>query len=195
MSRYLRIAIAGLAAVLLTSLLPSLLWAGQKKAPMDCRKLSEQECSVAYIADELFGQTDRGPYVPQALPHLSTLTLKPPQESPSVIVPVLFELGKADILPEYATQIDKVGNALKERPDKYLWIYGHTDSIGSDSANLILSEKRALSVRRYILDNFPTVSAERLIVQGYGERRPIATNKTDEGRQQNRRIEFVNRVK
>jgi hypothetical protein len=119
MRRYLISAIAGLAAVLSTSTLPSLLYAEQKEA-LDCRTRSEhEECSVPFIANELFETTDKGPYVPKKeLPPINMSPLKAIQESPSIILPILFESGKANILPEYYTQINKVGEILKQRSDK-----------------------------------------------------------------------------
>ncbi|MFT4627435.1 MAG: OOP family OmpA-OmpF porin, partial [Myxococcota bacterium] len=67
-------------------------------------------------------------------------------------------------------------------------VAGHTDSQGSDSYNQGLSQDRAASVRRYLMDK--SVSADRLLSRGYGETQPIATNKTAAGREQNRRVEF-----
>jgi OOP family OmpA-OmpF porin len=68
-------------------------------------------------------------------------------------------------------------------------IAGHTDAVGDDRSNLELSGARAAAVRQYLVDH--GVSAARLTSNGYGESRPVATNDTDEGRQLNRRVEFI----
>jgi OOP family OmpA-OmpF porin len=75
-------------------------------------------------------------------------------------------------------------------PDTKIAIEGHTDSIGSNEYNQKLSERRANSVKNYIIDNFG-IDAKRLRAEGFGETRPIADNNTDEGRQRNRRVESV----
>jgi outer membrane protein OmpA-like peptidoglycan-associated protein len=70
-------------------------------------------------------------------------------------------------------------------------IEGHTDSQGPDQYNQALSEKRAASIKRYLVENFP-IRQENLTVKGYGESNPIAPNGTTSGRAKNRRVEVVN---
>ena len=77
----------------------------------------------------------------------------------------------------------KLNNSLR------LAIHGHTDNIGSASANLLLSKNRAKEVFSFLLDN--GLKKERLDFQGFGEQKPITTNETDKGKAQNRRTEFV----
>jgi OOP family OmpA-OmpF porin len=79
---------------------------------------------------------------------------------------------------------------MKEFTDVTVEIGGHTDDIGSNVYNQKLSERRANSVRQYIVDKFGT-EGSRLNAVGYGEEKPIADNSTKEGRQQNRRVEAV----
>lgn len=67
-------------------------------------------------------------------------------------------------------------------------IEGHTDSVGGDIANQRLSEKRAESIKSYLVQRFP-IASERLVAKGYGESQPLTTNDTEEGRQRNRRVE------
>ena len=67
-------------------------------------------------------------------------------------------------------------------------IGGHTDNVGDDNANLILSKQRADAVRDYLVEN--GISADLLETKGYGESKPIASNKTEEGRRKNRRVEI-----
>ena len=78
---------------------------------------------------------------------------------------------------------------LREYPDTEILVQGHTDSRGTDEYNLELSEKRAKSVFNQLVRN--GVKSDRLVTMGLGESEPIATNDTDEGRQQNRRVEIA----
>ncbi len=89
-----------------------------------------------------------------------------------------------------AKTLDRNGAILKANPDIKVEIGGHTDSSGSEKANLKISEKRAESVKRYLMDKF-NIPGDRMVVKGYGSQRPIADNKTREGRSKNRRVEFV----
>jgi OOP family OmpA-OmpF porin len=79
---------------------------------------------------------------------------------------------------------------MKEFPNTVAEIGGHTDSTASNAYNQKLSEKRANSVRQYIIDKFG-IDGSRLTAVGYGEDRPIASNNTEEGKQKNRRVEAV----
>ena len=85
--------------------------------------------------------------------------------------------------------LDKLSAVLIDNPDTNINIYGHTDSKGADSYNLSLSERRAGAVRSYLLSK--GVSSSRMIAMGVGEADPIASNSTDDGRAQNRRVEFA----
>ena len=76
---------------------------------------------------------------------------------------------------------------FKEYPKADFAIEGHTDSVGSESSNQLLSERRANAVRDYLIAN--GINADRLSAQGYGESNPIDSNKTRNGRQNNRRVE------
>ena len=78
---------------------------------------------------------------------------------------------------------------LKENPNIKVEIGGHTDGVGVEKANQKLSEKRALNAKKYIQDKF-NISDSRLVVKGYGNSKPVADNKTQEGRSKNRRVEF-----
>ena len=78
---------------------------------------------------------------------------------------------------------------LKDNPRVKVEIGGHTDSTGSDKANQKISEKRAQSAKKYIQDKF-NIPDDRMMVKGYGSKKPIADNKTKEGRAKNRRVEF-----
>lgn len=116
-----------------------------------------------------------------------------PVAAPTVAISVLFASGSDAISPEAAENLNSVGNALKspQLTAYRIRIEGHTDSVGSDAYNLDLSERRARSVKRYLTRNFG-VESDRLVTVGRGEQEPVDSNATAEGRQRNRRVEFVN---
>lgn len=99
-----------------------------------------------------------------------------------------FETGSAVILPTSFPILDNIAELLKANTTVVVEIGGHTDSQGSDSYNLRLSDLRANAVRNYLIQR--GVTATRLIAKGYGESMPIAPNTTRDGRARNRRVEF-----
>ncbi|HIB37030.1 OmpA family protein [Mesonia sp.] len=101
---------------------------------------------------------------------------------------ILFDLNKATIRKESYDALDSISEIMNEYPQTVFHIEGHTDSQGSDAYNLKLSKERAASVRNYLVEE-DGIDASRITSEGYGESRPIATNKTAAGRQQNRRVE------
>ncbi|RLC50885.1 MAG: OmpA family protein, partial [Candidatus Cloacimonadota bacterium] len=114
------------------------------------------------------------------------------KEAPIVLEGVNFEFNSAELTAGAKEVLMKVVRTLKDYPEMTLLIKGHTDNIGSDAYNLKLSQRRADSVRQFLIDN--GIDPSRLESVGYGETQPIATNDTPEGRAKNRRIEFY-RVK
>lgn len=116
---------------------------------------------------------------------------------PPVVVPALcrptvlniqFDTNKYNIKPKYDAELKKVADFLKEFPKAKGVIEGHTDSVGSKASNMKLSQRRADSVRGYLIKNFG-ISADRVEAKGYGPTKPVASNKTAAGKQKNRRIE------
>ncbi len=101
-----------------------------------------------------------------------------------------FETAKWDILPESYPILDAIGAILIQWPRLRIEIGGHADWRGSDAYNLDLSNKRAHAVLDYLLEKFPQLTHENFSAKGYGERVPVATNKTVEGMAMNRRVEF-----
>jgi len=99
-----------------------------------------------------------------------------------------FAHNKATISHKSYSLLDKLIKAVKSCPNKTIIIEGHTDSDGSETYNQRLSEKRANAVKEYLIKH--GVSASRLKAIGYGEKRPIADNSTEEGKEKNRRIEL-----
>jgi len=106
----------------------------------------------------------------------------------SAVLDIKFDFGKADIKPEFHNELKKVGDFLKKFPNAKGAINGHTDNIGGEKLNARLSERRAENVRNYIIKNFG-IDAGRIVTKGYGLSRPVADNKTREGRAKNRRVE------
>jgi outer membrane protein OmpA-like peptidoglycan-associated protein len=102
---------------------------------------------------------------------------------------VLFDFGKATLRPEAREKLAKVSGILLAYPTIRVQVEGNTDSIGSDEFNQDLSEKRAFGVRDYLAGQ--GVDGNRMTAIGYGKTRPIASNDTADGRQQNRRVELV----
>ena len=107
---------------------------------------------------------------------------------------VNFAFNSSELAQDSQDNLDRVAVALRSaianRPGISIEVQGHTDSVGSESYNQGLSERRAASVRDYVVSVEPSI-ADALTTNGYGESQPIASNDTDEGRAQNRRVEFV----
>jgi outer membrane protein OmpA-like peptidoglycan-associated protein len=102
---------------------------------------------------------------------------------------ILYDVNKATLRSEAKTNLDKMAVILNKYPDTNILIEGHTDATGTDEHNLELSRNRASSVSNYLAGL--GVDPARFTAMGYGESQPIATNDTDEGRQQNRRVELA----
>ncbi len=102
---------------------------------------------------------------------------------------ILFEFDSSTLQPEAKENIYKLANILKKYPDSNILIAGHTDSDGSDQYNQALSERRAKAVSDYTL--MQGVASSRLSTVGIGENEPIASNDTDYGKSQNRRVEIA----
>ncbi|MCQ2347846.1 MAG: OmpA family protein [Paludibacteraceae bacterium] len=100
---------------------------------------------------------------------------------------MFFATNKTKILPMSEPTLAELFGFLDRNPEVRIKIMGHTDSVGKDQANQILSEGRANAVRQELIER--GIAADRIEAEGYGETRPIDTNDTDEGRQNNRRVE------
>jgi len=106
-----------------------------------------------------------------------------------IIEAAFFDFDKWNIKPEFFTGLDDVVAVLKAIPSLKIEIEGNTDSIGTPEYNMMLSEKRANSIKEYIINK--GIAENRLLTVGYGLTRPIATNETAEGRSLNRRAELT----
>ncbi len=103
---------------------------------------------------------------------------------------VTFAVDKSDVQPQFTRVLDDVARTLNAYPQTTIDVVGHADSTGPDDYNQGLSERRAGSVAAY-LTGPGRVLPDRLFVAGQGERQPVATNDTAEGRAQNRRVEII----
>lgn len=106
------------------------------------------------------------------------------------LIGLIFPSGKAVIMPEYFPLLTKLQRAIRELPDSFISVEGHTDSRGDDANNQRISTERALSVQQYLVANM-NLPANRIQAVGFGENFPIASNDSEEGRARNRRIEVV----
>ena len=102
---------------------------------------------------------------------------------------VNFGFDSSDLTSAAKANLDKLAQVLKNNMDTNINIYGHTDSKGTDAYNLSLSERRAAAVKNYLVSQ--CVSAGRMFTMGVGEKEPVASNDTDAGRAENRRVEFA----
>ncbi len=114
---------------------------------------------------------------------------KPVATTNFVLEDVRFDVDSTRIKPEYKDYLNRLVDYLNSNPNVTLTIEGHTDSTGSRAYNKRLSIRRAKAVRRYLVRK--GISKKRLSIVGYGEDRPIASNKTKEGRAMNRRVSEV----
>ena len=101
---------------------------------------------------------------------------------------VYFNFDKTDLLPESNIELDKLYDLIASLKKVKVTIMGHTDSMGTDNYNKVLSENRALSVQAYLIDK--GFDPHYIKAIGYGFSKPVQSNATPEGRKMNRRVEF-----
>lgn len=122
------------------------------------------------------------------------LAAKPPSKQDRAIINKQIEIhftpGSDEIMPGSFFVLDSLGDTMTSFGATYLRIEGNTDSTGSPTANMTLSERRALAVKNYIIQNFPGIPATRFQTIGHGSANPVASNATEAGRQLNRRTEI-----
>lgn len=116
--------------------------------------------------------------------------LKKPTSGQSLVLKnTFFETDKATLKSESFTELKKVAELMSRFPNMKVELAGHTDNVGADDYNLKLSQGRAESVKKYLMEL--GVDGARMVAKGYGETKPIATNDSEKGRALNRRTEFV----
>jgi len=127
-------------------------------------------------------------------------TTLPPTRSPILTTPpvvgrkvelknVLFETGKATLLPDSHATLDDLAQWMKENPAVEIRLEGHTDRLGDSQKNLELSLDRVVAVKRYLTGK--GIAPERIQTKGYGDTRPVTRGTSEAERQKNRRVEFV----
>jgi outer membrane protein OmpA-like peptidoglycan-associated protein len=160
------------------------------------KQLSQEQQHVAMteaqLAQERQARIDAEKRAKEALENLAKMaSIK--EESRGMVITlsgsVLFTSGQAVLLPAAMSGLDNVVTALKSTPDRNITIEGHTDSVGQRSYNMDLSQRRAQSVRDYLVGH--GLPAEIVKAEGLGPDRPVADNSTAEGRANNRRVEIV----
>jgi len=102
---------------------------------------------------------------------------------------IFFDTGKSELRPESGPELDRVVTTLNENPKLVIEVGGHTDNTGSREINVKLSQDRADSVREYFISK--GIEPDRVASKGFADTKPVSTNDTDAGRQQNRRVEFT----
>jgi OmpA-OmpF porin, OOP family len=102
---------------------------------------------------------------------------------------ILFDTGKATIQPSSEDTLKQIARLMQDNADLKLRIEGHTDNVGSAASNQALSEKRAQSVKAWLVSN--GIAAGRLTAKGFGDTKPVADNTTGDGRSKNRRVELA----
>lgn len=125
---------------------------------------------------------------PKPAPVATTAMEKAIIEKGRATLNVQFKTGKSDIQPQYQAELAKFADIMKKHPDLKVTIEGHTDNIGGAAYNKKLSQQRADSVKRYLVQKHG-IDAARLSAVGYGLTRPIADNVTAGGKMKNRRVE------
>jgi len=163
----------------------------QQKAALGAEKQNSSRTAQALAAETLARQQAEK-RAKDAMDRLSALAAIK-QDTRGIVITlsgsVLFATDKSDLLPTAHERLNQVADALKEQPERALTVYGYTDSQGKDDYNIALSQRRAESVRSYLVGR--GVETDRIKAVGKGKDEPVADNKNAEGRANNRRVEIV----
>lgn len=165
---------------------------GESSAPSPAPKpapvrLTEKKL-VDSDGDGVFDDKDECPNTPRGS-RVNSIGCQPKQKVTKTLK-VEFETGKTKIRESFIPDVDEFGQFLRDNPDLNVVIEGHTDSVGSRSSNLKLSDGRAKAVRAALIERF-TIEERRIRAVGFGPDKPIADNGTPQGRQLNRRVNAV----
>lgn len=116
-------------------------------------------------------------------------TAQPEKSKPIILKNIKFETSSAVLLESSGEELQQLLDYLKKYPNTQITIHGHTDNVGEEAANLLLSQARAQAVVDFLLEK--GIAAQRLSTKGLGATQPLTSNATPEGRAQNRRVEFL----
>jgi OOP family OmpA-OmpF porin len=155
------------------------------------QKVNEKGCAADTDGDGVLDEADRCPHTPAGVKvdAEGCQVLFEEKKKSLILEGVTFETGKADLTPESQAILDGVAESLVANEEINVQVGGHTDNTGSRALNRRLSKARAEAVRIYLVDH--GVAADRLTSKGFGPDKPVASNKTAEGRAQNRRVELT----
>jgi outer membrane protein OmpA-like peptidoglycan-associated protein len=147
--------------------------------------------SAYYYFDDVIVELVEAPEQAESLVKVEPRPLSPAIDSTRVgftfkLDNIYFEFDKSYLKPESKIALRKLYGFMERHPDVKIEIQGHTDGEGSYSYNEKLSERRAISVMRYLEQR--GIKEGRMKTKGYGKRKPVASNETDEGRAMNRRV-------
>ncbi len=117
-------------------------------------------------------------------------TVEPVLNDTLLIPDVLFQFDKSELNPVFAYRLDTLISKIKNKNFRRIEVAGHTDHFGKEAYNQKLSQRRAETVKKYLVDHLPYPS-EKIIAKGFAANIPVSTNVTAEGRQKNRRVEIV----
>lgn len=155
------------------------------------QKVNEKGCPADSDGDGVTDEADRCPHTPTGVKvdAEGCQVLFEPAKKTLILEGVNFETGKATLTPESQAILDGVAESLVANEEIKVQVGGHTDNTGTRALNQRLSKARAETVRQYLVDH--GVAADRLTSKGFGPDKPVASNKTADGRAQNRRVELT----
>ena len=165
----------------------------QSLSPTTKVELHPASCERDRDADGVSDAVDKCPDTPKGIVVDTFGCPQLKEKKVTMTLDIQFASNQTTVKPEFFHNIQKVAQFMKTYPNTSARIEAHTDSSGKSDYNLKLSQKRAENVCKYMIENF-AISPDRLVAVGYGESRPIADNKTLEGRKKNRRATAVIRA-
>jgi len=147
-----------------------------------------QHLSISVSANNYFFQTENFEIDFSNFENQKDVQLQPLVVGASIVLKnIFFDTGKSDLRPGSQAELNRLVVVMMQNPDFKVQISGHTDNVGADAYNMQLSKDRAQSVVNYLVSK--GIKVDRLMAVGFGATKPIDTNDTDEGRQNNRRVE------
>ncbi len=128
---------------------------------------------------------------PEPTPTPTSIILDVGTQTISLPGDVLFDFDQSELRPEAASLLQRVANRLSEEPSGRVVVTGHTDNVGDENYNLVLSLDRANAVKDFLMEAISNANQFNWSTSGYGATQPIASNDTEVGRQRNRRVDII----